>query len=58
MELRCSLDLAIKLGAISPIDVAQHKALKLDGQHILVRDPETGWPMFWPMAPGLLLRSS
>ncbi len=49
-ELRCSRDLALWLGAISPDTVAHHKALR-DAGHILVRDKITSWPMFWPRVP-------
>lgn len=46
-ELRCSRDLAIWLGAIGPETVKHHRELKAAG-HILVRDRETSWPLFWP----------
>jgi hypothetical protein len=46
-ELRCTRDLAWRLGAISPETIAHHKALR-DAGHMLVRDIETSWPMFWP----------
>lgn len=49
MELRCSRDLALRLGAIGPETIAHHKQLRAAG-HILVRDRETSWPMFWPVA--------
>jgi hypothetical protein len=47
MELFCSRDLALRLGAVAPETTAHHKALKNAG-HLLVRDPETSGPMFWP----------
>lgn len=47
MELRCSRDLAFWLGAIGPETMVQHKELKNAG-HMLVRDPATSRPMFWP----------
>jgi hypothetical protein len=47
MELHCSRDLALRLGAVGPETMAQRKELKNAG-HLLVRDPETSWPMFWP----------
>lgn len=47
IELRCSRDLALRLGAISPETVEQHKALRDSGQNIMVRDRITSWPMFW-----------
>lgn len=46
-ELRCSRDLALRLGAIGPETIAHHKELRAAG-HMLVRDPATGWPSFWP----------
>jgi hypothetical protein len=46
-ELRCTRDLAWALGAISPETIAHHKQLR-DAGHMLVRDIETSWPMFWP----------
>lgn len=48
MELRCSLDLAMWLGAICPDNPDHHRALKKAG-HMLVRDIDTSWPMFWPL---------
>lgn len=47
IELRCSRDLALKLGAISPDSVAHHKAMREAG-HLMVRDTITSWPLFWP----------
>lgn len=47
LELRCSRDLALRLGAIGPETIAHHRELKAAG-HMLVRDTETSWPMFWP----------
>jgi hypothetical protein len=47
LELRCSRDLAWALGAISPETIAHHKTLR-DAGHLMVRDIETSWPMFWP----------
>lgn len=49
MELRCPRELALRLGAIAPLDIAAHKELKNAG-HILVRDPESAEPVFWPWA--------
>lgn len=48
IELRCSHDLAVLLGAIRPGNMAQHRQLR-DAGHMLVRDPETSCPLFWPM---------
>ena len=49
IELRCSRDLALRLGAIGPETIAEHKLLRDQG-HMLVRDRVTSWPMFWPWA--------
>lgn len=46
MELRCSRDLALWLGAIEPTNLDHHKELKLAG-HMLIRDG-TGAALFWP----------
>lgn len=47
IELRCSRDLALRLGAIGPETIAHHKALR-DAAHLMIRDKVTSWPMFWP----------
>lgn len=47
MELRCTRDLALALGAIKPINVAHHRDLKSQDT-ILVRD-EFCAPLFWPL---------
>lgn len=49
MELRCSRDLALRLGAIEPVSLDQHKEMKKAGL-LLMRDGETGAAMFWPWA--------
>lgn len=46
VELRCSRDLALRLGAVGPETIAHHREMKNAG-HLLVRD-ERAWPMFWP----------
>lgn len=46
MELRCSRDLALRLGAVDPIGIEHHRAMKNAGD-LLVRDVETSRPMFW-----------
>lgn len=46
IELRCSRDLALWLGAIGPETMAHHREMKRAG-HLLVRDIKTAWPMFW-----------
>jgi hypothetical protein len=57
IELRCSRDLALRLGAISPDTVAHHKVLR-DADTILVRDRITSWPMFWPLVRNVLTAES
>jgi hypothetical protein len=57
VELRCSRDLALRLGAITPETVKHHLALR-DAGHLLVRDKTTGWPMFWPWLRGVIEKSS
>lgn len=52
MELRCTRDLALFLGAIEPVTIDHHKQLKSAG-HMLLRDSETSKPMFWPWMPAL-----
>lgn len=47
MELRCSGYLAMWLGAVMPASPAEHREMR-DAGHLLVRDPRTGWPLFWP----------
>jgi hypothetical protein len=46
IELRCSRDLALALGAIGPETMAHHREMKNAG-HLLVRDLKTSWLMFW-----------
>lgn len=47
IELRCSRDLALRLGAVGPETIAHHKRMR-DAGDLLVRDTRTSWPMFWP----------
>lgn len=47
LELRCSRDLALRLGAIAPETVDHHRQLR-DAGHLMVRDKVTAWPVFWP----------
>jgi hypothetical protein len=47
LEVRCSRDLALSLGAILPETISHHKSLR-DAGHLVVRDRETSWPLFWP----------
>lgn len=51
MELRCSHDLALRLGAVEPTSIEQARELKKGG-HIIVRGHE-GQLLFWPVAKGL-----
>jgi hypothetical protein len=46
MELFCSRDLALLLGAVEPESIAHHRELKHTG--LLVRDIDTSRPLFWP----------
>lgn len=48
MELRCHHELAVRLGAVIPLDNEAHKMLKKAGC-ILMRDPDTGQAVFWPV---------
>lgn len=45
MELRCSRDLALWLGAVEPKTIDEHKAMKAAG-HMLIRDGTNG-VLFW-----------
>lgn len=47
MELRCSHELALLLGAIEPHSIDHHKELKHAG-FMLVRD-DAGAALFWPV---------
>jgi hypothetical protein len=49
MELLCSRELALRLGAVVPETTRHHRELR-DAGHMLVRDGQTGWAMFWPLA--------
>ena len=49
MELRCSGNLAVRLGAIVPQSPRHHRQLR-DAGLLLVRDRETAFPLFWPWA--------
>lgn len=49
IELRCSHETAILLGAIVPESLGHHRRLR-DAGHLLVRDTETPKAMFWPWA--------
>lgn len=47
VELRCPAELALKLGALNPRDLEQHRQFRASGHYMLVRDPVTLLPMFW-----------
>jgi len=51
IELRCSRDLALKLGAFPPETIQHHKKLARDATFMLVRDKRTGWALFWQWQP-------
>jgi hypothetical protein len=46
IELHCTPDLALILGAIRPETMAHHREMKNAGD-LLVRDIATSLPMFW-----------
>lgn len=48
-ELRCSRELGLRLGAIEPNTIENHKRLRASGLCLLLRDPVTLLPMFWPL---------
>lgn len=50
MELLCSHELALRLGAVDAKTFAEHRALVTSGQNLLVRDSVTCLPLFWPWA--------
>lgn len=52
MELRCSHDLALWLGAIEPQNIGHHRALRAGAASLMVRDPVTLLVMFWPLVSG------
>lgn len=58
MELRCSRDLALLLGAIEPEGVLQHRMLNAGGRHLLIRAVDTSQPMFWAWQPGTAFSSA
>lgn len=58
IELRCSRDLAIRLGAIAPDTAEHHRQLRDAGKHMLIRDTTTSWPMFWALVPEQLSTKS
>jgi hypothetical protein len=60
MELYCSRDLALRLGAIEPQNVLHHRVLNASGDYLLMRATDTSAPLFWPwhIRPVLTARSS
>lgn len=46
MEVHCSRDLAVSLGAIAPQSIDHHRALR-DAGYLRLRD-EHGLALFWP----------
>jgi hypothetical protein len=58
IELRCSRDLAMRLGAIIPETMTHHKLMRDSGHYLLVRDKQTSWPMFWQWIGEFTLKSS
>lgn len=56
MELCCSRDLALVLGAVDAKTFAEHRALATSGQNLLVRDRVTCLPLFWPWTMSRLER--
>jgi hypothetical protein len=51
IELRVSRELALKIGCIEPSDRKHHRELRAGRLCMLVRDPETLAPLFWPIIP-------
>jgi hypothetical protein len=45
--LRCSFDLAMRLGAIWPATLPHRVALGKSRVHIAIIDRHLGWPLFW-----------
>ena len=50
VEVRVSGALAIRLGA-RPVSPAEHRARIKSGRFLLLRDRQTGMPLFWEIAP-------
>lgn len=48
MELHCSRDLALRLGAVAPDTIAHHRELK--NTCLMVRDAVVPAPLYWPWA--------
>jgi hypothetical protein len=61
MELRMPWDLALFLGAVLPRNIEEHRAMLRGGRHFQIRingATGAGLPMFWEIAPGIVVRSS
>ena len=59
IELYCSRELALQLGCIEAEDAQNHRELRKGAACLLVRDPLTLAPMFWPIIPATaVIRSS
>lgn len=48
IEIRMSQDLALRIGAIQPQTLEEHRAWRESGGCFMVRDPRTMAVMFWP----------
>lgn len=53
IELRCTRELALKLGCIEPDDIEQHKQMRASGLYLLARDPVKMVALFWLLQSGL-----
>ena len=51
IEVYISRELALQLGCIEASDVQNHRELRKGAACLLVRDPLTLAPMFWPIIP-------
>jgi hypothetical protein len=47
MELRCSRDLAVRLGVFWPGKLNHHRDLQEDAEYFRIIDNGTGWAMYW-----------
>lgn len=55
LELRCSRDLALRLGAVQALTSVEHKRMKIEG-YLVIRD-EFAQPLFWRRADGIVARA-
>lgn len=51
-------ELAVWLGAELPETVKEHRAMRRDGGHLLVRARETSLALYWRIDNELIVRSS